>query len=362
MKKIILTADRPTGKLHIGHYVGSLMQRVKLQNEGNYDEYIIMIADAQALTDNSGNIVKVRDNVLEVMLDYLAVGLDPKKVTFCIQSQIPALSELTMYYMNLVTLPRVLRNPTVKSEISQKDYDKDEAGVPVGFACYPISQAADITAFKANIIPVGDDQEPMLEQTREIVRSFNRTYNKDVLVECKAVLPENEICYRLVGTDGNAKMSKSLNNCIYLSDDENTIKKKVNSIMSFPRNIEDPGIIEGNVLFTYLNVFATDEHFKKYYPEFNNITELTNAYKKGGIGDGRIKQFLNEVMQDTIRPFREKRHEFERQIPMLIEILNNGTKHANELANQTLKEVKEAMGINYFDDTNFIKEQINKYN
>ena len=362
MKKIILTADRPTGKLHIGHYVGSLMQRVKLQNEGNYDEYIIMIADAQALTDNSGNIVKVRDNVLEVMLDYLAVGLDPKKVTFCIQSQIPALSELTMYYMNLVTLPRVLRNPTVKSEISQKDYDKDEAGVPVGFACYPISQAADITAFKANIIPVGDDQEPMLEQTREIVRSFNRTYNKDVLVECKAVLPENEICYRLVGTDGNAKMSKSLNNCIYLSDDENTIKKKVNSIMSFPRNIEDPGIIEGNVLFTYLNVFATDEHFKKYYPEFNNITELTNAYKKGGIGDGRIKQFLNEVMQDTIRPFREKRHEFERPIPMLIEILNNGTKHANELANQTLKEVKEAMGINYFDDTNFIKEQINKYN
>ncbi len=362
MKKIILTADRPTGKLHIGHYVGSLMQRVKLQNEGNYDEYIIMIADAQALTDNSGNIVKVRDNVLEVMLDYLAVGLDPKKVTFCIQSQIPALSELTMYYMNLVTLPRVLRNPTVKSEISQKNYDKDEQGVPVGFACYPISQAADITAFKANIIPVGDDQEPMLEQTREIVRSFNRTYNKDVLVECKAVLPENEICYRLVGTDGNAKMSKSLNNCIYLSDDENTIKKKVNSIMSFPRNIEDPGIIEGNVLFTYLNVFATDEHFKKYYPEFNNITELTNAYKKGGIGDGRIKQFLNEVMQDTIRPFRERRHEFEGQIPMLVEILNNGTKHANEIANQTLEEVKEAMGINYFDDTNFIKEQINKYN
>ncbi len=362
MKNIILTADRPTGRLHIGHYVGSLMQRVNLQEKGNYDDYFIMIADAQALTDNSGNIVKVRDNVLEVMLDYLAVGLDPKKVTFCIQSQIPALSELTMYYMNLVTLPRVLRNPTVKSEIAQKEYDKEGAGVPVGFACYPISQAADITAFKANIIPVGDDQEPMLEQAREIARTFNRTYGKDILVECKAVFPENEICSRLPGTDGNAKMGKSLNNCIYLSDDENTIKKKVNSIMSFPRNIEDPGILENNILFVYLNAFAKDEHFKRYYSEFNNLKELESAYQKGGIGDGRIKQFLNEVMQDTIRPIRERRHEFEHQIPMLIDILNKGTKHANEVANKTLEEVKDAMGINYFNDSKFIEEQVKKYN
>lgn len=362
MKKIILTADRPTGKLHIGHYVGSLMQRVNLQEKGDYDDYFIMIADAQALTDNSGNIVKVRDNVLEVMLDYLSVGLDPNKVTFCIQSQITALSELTMYYMNLVTLPRVLRNPTVKSEISQKKFDKEEIGLPVGFACYPISQAADITAFKANIIPVGDDQEPMLEQTREIVRTFNRTYNKDVLVECKAVLPENVVCHRLPGTDGNAKMSKSLNNCIYLSDDESTIKKKINSMSSFPRNIEDPGIVDGNIVFTYLSAFAKDEHFSKYYSEFKNLEELTEAYKKGGIGDGRIKKFLNDVMQETLRPIREKRHEFEKQIPMLIEILNNGTKKANEVANRTLNEVKDAMGINYFNDEKFVKEQISKYN
>ena len=361
MKNIILTADRPTGRLHIGHYVGSLAQRINLQEKGNYDEYIIMIADAQALTDNAGNIVKVRDNVLEVMMDYLSVGLDPNKITFCIQSQIPALSELTMYYMNLVTLPRVLRNPTVKSEVTLREFDKDETGIPVGFACYPISQAADITAFKANIIPVGDDQEPMLEQTREIVRSFNRTYNKDVLVECKGVLPEIEVCHRLPGTDG-VKMSKSLNNCIYLSDDENTIKKKVNSIVTFPRNIEDPGTIEGNVLFIYLEAFARDEHFKKYYNEFNNLNELKDAYKKGGIGDGRIKQFLNNVLQDLLKPIRDKRHEYEHQIPYLLDILNKGTKHANEIANTTLKEVKDAMGINYFNDDKFIKEQTNKYN
>lgn len=362
MKNIILTADRPTGKLHIGHYVGSLMQRVKLQNKGDYSEFIVMIADAQALTDNSGNIVKVRDNVLEVMLDYLAIGLDPNKITFCIQSQIPALSELTTYYMNLVTLPRVLRNPTVKSEISQKEYDKEGSGVPVGFACYPISQAADITAFKANIIPVGDDQEPMLEQTREIVRSFNRTYNTNVLVECKAVLPENAVCYRLPGLDGSAKMSKSLNNCIYLSDDEATIKKKINSMSSFPRNIDEPGIIEGNVMFTYLNAFANDAHFSKYYPEFKNLDELTNAYQKGGIGDGRIKKFLNDVMQEILLPIRERRCEFEKNIPMLIEILNKGTKKAQDMANETLNEVKAAMGINYFEDDKFIQDQINKYN
>ena len=269
MKNIILTADRPTGRLHIGHYVGSLRERVRLQNEGDFDELIVMIADAQALTDNAENPRKIRENVIEVMLDYLAVGLDPEKVTFCIQSQLPALPELTAYYMNLVTLQRLLRNPTVKSEINLRGFDKEGVGIPVGFANYPISQAADITAFKANLIPVGIDQEPMLEQTREIVRSFNRIYKTNTLVECKSVLAKNELCYRLPGTDGDAKMSKSLGNCIYLADEPNVIKKKINSMKSFPREIEEPGIIEGNVVFTYLEAFADDNHFKKYYPEFN---------------------------------------------------------------------------------------------
>ena len=362
MENIILTGDRPTGNLHIGHYVGSLKQRVELQNKGDYKHLIILIADAQALTDNSGNPQKVRDNIVEVMLDYLAVGLDPKKTTFCIQSQIPALTELTAYYMNLVSLPRVLRNPTVKTEIKLRGFsDNEESGIPVGFANYPISQAADITAFKANLVPVGDDQEPMLEQTREIVRSFNRTYNTNCLVECKSILPENEVCLRLPGTDGNAKMSKSLGNSIYLSDESEVIKKKINSIATFPRAIEEPGILENNVLFTYLSAFAEDNHFKKYYPEFNNLKELETAYKKGGIGDGRIKKFLNDVMQEVLEPIRNRRKEFSKNIPYILEILKEGTKKANELANETLREVKSAMGIDYFDGDAFLKEQIEKY-
>ena len=361
MKKIILTADRPTGRLHIGHFVGSLRERVRLQEDGNYDEFVVMIADAQALTDNAENPGKIRDNVIEVMLDYLAVGLDPSKVTFCIQSMLPALSELTEYYMNLVTLQRLLRNPTVKTEIKQKGFDNEKTGIPVGFANYPISQAADITAFKGNIIPVGEDQEPMLEQTREIVRSFNRIYKKDVLVECKAVLPENESCYRLPGTDGNAKMSKSLGNCIYLSDEPDVIKKKVNSIASMPRNIDEPGILEGNVAFIYLDAFCTDEHFSKYYPEFKNLNELKEAYAKGGIGDGTIKKFLNNVMQDVLSPIRERRHVFEKKIPEIIDILKTGTDKAIKMTNETLAEVKDAMAINYFNGDSFLNEQIDKY-
>ena len=359
MENIILTGDRPTGKLHLGHYVGSLKSRVLLQQKGGYKYLIILIADAQALTDNSGNPQKVRDNIVEVMLDYLAIGLDPKKVIFAVQSQISALSELTTYYMNLVTLPRVLRNPTVKSEIKLRGYlENEDHGVPVGFVTYPISQAADITAFKANIVPVGDDQEPMLEQTREIVRSFNRIYKTNTLVECKAVLPDNTVCLRLPGIDGNAKMSKSLNNAIYLSDESNEIKKKVNSIVSFPRAIEEPGILKNNIIFTYLEAFAEEEHFKKFYPEFKNINELESAYTKGGIGDGRVKKFLYEVLESIIGPIRERRKEYSKDIKRIIDILKNGTKKANELANETLNEVKNAMGINYFFDTNFEKEQI----
>ena len=360
MKNIILTGDRPTGKLHIGHFVGSLRERVRMQNETQYDEFIVLIADAQALTDNFDNPEKVRENILEVMLDYLSIGLDPSKVTFAIQSQIRALPELTAYYMNLVTLPRLLRNPTVKSEIKFRGFDEKETGIPVGFANYPISQAADITAFKANLIPVGEDQEPMLEQTREIVRSFNRVYKKEVLVECKGILPKDDVCKRLPGCDG-AKMSKSLGNAIYLSDDEEEIKKKVNSIATFPRKLEDPGILENNILFMYLEAFVKDEHFRNYYPEFNNINELKEAYSKGGIGDGRIKKFLCEVLNDNLKPFREKRLELSKDIESIIKILKDGTNKANNMADQTLEEVKEAMGINYFSTDNFEKEQINKY-
>ena len=343
MKNIVLTGDRPTGKLHLGHFVGSLRQRVMLQNAGGYDEFYVMIADAQALTDNAENPQKVRENVLEVMLDYLSVGLDPKKVTFFVQSQISALPELTSYYMNLVTLPRLLRNPTVKNEIAQKGFEK--SGVPVGFATYPISQASDITAFKANIIPVGEDQEPMLEQTREIVRTFNRTYNTDTLVECKAILAQNKESLRLPGTDGSAKMSKSLGNCIYLSDEYDTLKKKVNSIVTKPRKLEEPGETENSVLFTYLRAICCDEHFKKYYPEFNNLQELETAYRKGGLGDGKIKQFLLNVLNDILEPVRTKRKELQSHIAEIIDILKEGTKKANMVANQTLSEVKKAMFI-----------------
>ena len=347
MKNIILTGDRPTGNLHIGHYVGSLKRRYLLQEKGNYDEFYIMIADAQALTDNFDNPDKVRNNIINVMLDYLAVGLDPNKITFFIQSEVSALTELTFYYMNLVTVPRVLRNPTVKSEINDKDF-KDS--IPVGFAVYPISQAADITAFKANIIPVGDDQEPMIEQTREIVRSFNRIYNSDVLRECKSLLPDSMSERRLVGTDGKEKMSKSLNNCIYLKDDKETIREKVFSIKTTSRKIEEPGVIEDNILFIYLEAFCKDEHFKKYYNEFNNLDELKIAYQKGGIGDVTIKKFLTEVINDELSPIRERRKKYENNLDYVYEVLRDGTKKAVEAANETVKEVKTAMKINYFNE------------
>ncbi len=347
MKNIILTGDRPTGNLHIGHYVGSLKRRYLLQEKGNYDEFYIMIADAQALTDNFDNPDKVRNNIINVMLDYLAVGLDPNKITFFIQSEVSALTELTFYYMNLVTLPRVLRNPTVKSEINDKDF-KDS--IPVGFAVYPISQASDITAFKANIIPVGDDQEPMIEQTREIVRSFNRIYNSDVLRECKSLLPDSMSERRLVGTDGKEKMSKSLNNCIYLKDDKETIREKVFSIKTTSRKIEEPGVIEDNILFIYLEAFCKDEHFKKYYNEFNNLDELKIAYQKGGIGDVTIKKFLAEVINDELSPIRERRKKYENNLDYVYEVLREGTKKAVEAANETVKEVKTAMKINYFNE------------
>ena len=363
MKNVILTGDRPTGRLHLGHYVGSLKRRVELQNEGNYEKFFIMIADAQALTDNSGTPQKVRDNIIEVILDYLSVGLDPKKVTFLIQSQISALPELTCYYMNLVSLPRVLRNPTVKSEIKLRGFDSEDKGVPVGFANYPISQAADITAFKANIIPVGDDQLPMIEQTREIVRSFNSTYNTNTLVIPNAILPDNEACLRLPGTDGNAKMSKSLNNCIYLSDDSETLKKKVQSMYTDPNHIKitDPGNIEGNTVFTYLDAFATEEHFKKYLSEYKNLDELKEHYKKGGLGDSKIKTFLYNILEEILTPIRQRRSYYEKRIDEVLQMLQDGTKEANEYANRTLLEVKKDMGINYFDDDKFMQEQLKKY-
>ena len=355
--KRILTGLQPTGVITLGNYIGAIKQMKERQNE--YESFIF-VADLHAITIPQ-DPETLRNNRLSLVALYLACGIDPEKSTIYIQSMIPEIAELTVFYSNLVTIARLQRNPTVKTEIAQKR-DLFGESVTYGFLGYPVSQAADITAFKANIIPVGDDQEPMLEQTREIVRSFNRTYNTNVLVECKAVLPENAVCYRLPGLDGSAKMSKSLNNCIYLSDDEATIKKKINSMSSFPRNIDEPGIIEGNVMFTYLNAFANDAHFSKYYPEFKNLDELTNAYQKGGIGDGRIKKFLNDVMQELLLPIRERRCEFEKNIPMLIEILNKGTKKAQDMANETLNEVKAAMGINYFEDDKFIQDQINKYN
>lgn len=346
-KNIILTGDRPTGRLHIGHYVGSLKRRIQLQNEGNYEKMYIMIADAQALTDNFSNPEKVRKNILEVALDYLAVGLDPNKVTFFIQSQVQALTELTFYYMNLVTLSRLERNPTVKQELKQKDFKNS---IPTGFLCYPISQAADITAFKANIIPVGDDQLPMIEQTNEIVKSFNSIYG-NVLVNAKAVLPENETCFRLVGTDGNAKMSKSLGNCIFLADTEEDVRKKVMSMYTDPNHIkiEDPGKVEGNTVFTYLDVFCEDEHFEKYLPEYKNLDELKDHYRRGGLGDVKIKKFLNNILQDLLRPIRERREELAKNPEKVMKILEEGSKEAIKDANKTLEEVKKAMQINYFE-------------
>ncbi len=347
MKNIILTGDRPTGPLHIGHYVGSIKNRVKVQNEGNYDEMYVFLADAQALTDNFDNPKKIKDNIIEVALDYLAVGLDPSKVTFFIQSMIPELTELTFYYMNLVTISRLHRNPTVKSEIEQKGF---EESIPAGFFTYPVSQTADITAFKANIIPVGDDQLPMIEQAREIVRKFNSIYG-NTLVEPKELLPENEACFRLVGIDGKAKMSKSLDNCIYLKDSEEEIKRKVMSMYTDPNHIkiEDPGNVEGNTVFTYLDAFCKDDDFKKYLPEYNNLDELKQHYQRGGLGDMKIKRFLNDILQAELKPIRERRQKYEKDIDKVYDILKEGTKKARLAASKTLKEVKTAMGIEYFD-------------
>ena len=344
---IILTGDRPTGKLHLGHYIGSLKNRVVLQNEGNYDEMYLMIADSQALTDNFDNPKKVRDNIINVALDYLSVGIDPKKVNIFIQSQVPALTELSFYYMNLVTVSRLQRNPTVKNEIKEKSFEKS---IPVGFFCYPISQAADITAFKANIIPVGNDQLPMLEQTNEIVSSFNRIYG-ETLVPCKAILNENKIAQRLPGLDGNAKMSKSLNNGIYLSDPSDVIYKKVMSMYTDPNHIkvEDPGKVEGNMVFTYLDVFSSDEQISRY-SEYKTLDEMKKAYEKGGLGDVKIKKVLYNVLEEILSPIREKRRYYEEHLDEVYSILKEGTNKANEKANKTLKEVKKAIMIDFFEE------------
>lgn len=344
---IILTGDRPTGKLHLGHYIGSLKNRVVLQNEGNYDEMYLMIADSQALTDNFDNPKKVRDNIINVALDYLSVGIDPKKVNIFIQSQIPALTELSFYYMNLVTVSRLQRNPTVKNEIKEKSFEKS---IPVGFFCYPISQAADITAFKANIIPVGNDQLPMLEQTNEIVSSFNRIYG-ETLVPCKAILNKNKIAQRLPGLDGNAKMSKSLNNGIYLSDPSDVIYKKVMSMYTDPNHIkvEDPGKVEGNMVFTYLDVFSSNEQISKY-SEYKTLDEMKKAYEKGGLGDVKIKKVLYNILEEILSPIREKRKYYEEHLDEVYSILKEGTTKANEKANKTLKEVKKAIMIDFFEE------------
>lgn len=359
MEKIILTGDRPTGRLHIGHYVGSLRRRVELQNSGEFDKIFIMIADAQALTDNFENPEKIRQNIIEVALDYLSAGLDPGKSTLFIQSQIPELTELTFFYSNLVTVSRLQRNPTVKNEIKLRNF---EASIPVGFFTYPISQAADITAFKATTVPVGEDQLPMIEQTREIVRKFNTVYD-EVLVEPEVLLPENEACCRLPGTDGGQKMSKSLGNCIYLADTETDVKKKVMSMYTDPTHIQisDPGHLEGNTVFTYLDAFSKPEHFEEYLPEYANLQELKDHYTRGGLGDVKIKKFLNNIMQEELAPIRARRAEFEKDIPAVYEILKKGSEVARERAAQTMAEVKRAMKINYFEDAELIKSQSEKY-
>lgn len=353
MKKIILTGDRPTGHLHVGHYVGSLKERVSLQNSGEYDEVYIMVADAQALTDNADNPEKVRQNVMQVALDYLSCGIDPTKSNIFIQSMIPELAELTVYYMNLVTVSRVQRNPTVKAEIKQKNF---ETSLPLGFFCYPVSQASDITAFKATTVPAGEDQMPMIEQCCEIVRKFNEVYG-ETLVEPKIVLPTNKSCLRLPGIDGKAKMSKSLGNCIYLSDTEEDTKKKVMSMFTDPTHLrrEDPGHVEGNPVFTYLDAFCKDEYFAEYLPDYKNLDELKAHYQRGGLGDMVVKKFLNNVIQTELRPIRERRSDWEKRLPDVYEILKQGTAKARETAAQTLSEVKHAMRIDYFTDDNLLK-------
>ena len=359
MDKIILTGDRPTGRLHVGHYVGSLRRRVELQNSGEYDKIFIMIADAQALTDNFENPDKVRENIVEVALDYLSCGLDPARSTMLIQSQIPELTELTFYYMNLVTVSRLQRNPTVKNEIQMRNF---EASIPVGFFNYPISQAADITAFKATTVPVGEDQLPMLEQAREIVHKFNSVY-APVLVEPQALISQNAACLRLPGVDGKAKMSKSLGNCIYLADSPEDVKKQVMSMYTDPEHlmVSDPGHLEGNTVFTYLDAFCLDEHFERYLPEYSCLQELKDHYTRGGLGDVKVKKLLCNVLQGELEPIRQRRREYEKDIPEIYNILKKGSEAAREAAAQTLSQVKSAMRINYFEDMDLIEAQVKKY-
>ena len=353
MKQIILTGDRPTGRLHVGHYVGSLKERVRLQNSGKYDEIYIMIADAQALTDNAEHPEKVRDNIIQVALDYLACGLDPEKSTIFIQSMVPELTELTFYYMNLVTVSRVQRNPTVKAEIQMRNF---EASIPVGFFCYPISQAADITAFKATTVPVGEDQMPMIEQCREIVHKFNSVYG-ETLVEPQIILPQNQACLRLPGIDGKAKMSKSLGNCIYLSDEPEDIRKKIMSMFTDPNHlrVEDPGQVEGNPVFIYLDAFCRPEHFTEFLPDYNSLDELKDHYRRGGLGDVKVKKFLNNVIQSELGPIRERRKEWEQRLPDVYDILAEGSRRAKETAAKTLADVRHSMKIDYFDNGTLTK-------
>ena len=353
MKQIILTGDRPTGRLHVGHYVGSLKERVKLQNSGNYDEIYIMIADAQALTDNAEHPEKVRQNIMQVALDYLACGLDPEKSTIFIQSMIPELTELTFYYMNLVTVSRVQRNPTVKAEIQMRNF---EASIPVGFFCYPISQAADITAFRATSVPVGEDQMPMIEQCKEIVHKFNSVYG-ETLTEPKIVLPSNQACLRLPGIDGKAKMSKSLGNCIYLSDESEDIRTKIMSMFTDPNHIrvQDPGKVEGNPVFIYLDAFCRPEHFEEFLPDYNNLDELKAHYQRGGLGDVKVKKFLNNVIQSELEPIRNRRKMWEKNLPDVYDIRKKGSAAARETAAKTLDDVRHSMRIDYFTDDNLLK-------
>ena len=359
MGKIILTGDRPTGKLHLGHYVGSLRRRVQLQNEGNYDRMFVFMADVQALTDNADNPEKIRQNIVEVALDYLSAGLDPEKCVLFIQSQIPELAELTTYLMNLITVSRVQRNPTVKTEIKMRNF---EANIPLGFFCYPVSQAADITLFKATTVPAGEDQEPMLEVTRELVRRFNQTY-APVLLEPNIMLPENATARRLPGTDGKEKMSKSLGNCIYLSDSADDVWQKVRSMYTDPThvNLNDPGHVEGNAVFTYLDAFSTDDDFAEFLPEYQNLEELKAHYTRGGLGDMKCKKFLNQVINKMLDPIRQRRAEYEKDIPEIFNILRKGTDEARAVAAQTMDEVRAAMRINYFDDAELIRQQAEKF-
>lgn len=360
MGKIILTGDRPTGKLHLGHYVGSLRRRVQLQNEGNYDRMFVFMADVQALTDNASNPEKIRQNIIEVALDYLSAGLDPSKCTLYIQSHIPELAELTTYLMNIVSVARVQRNPTVKTEVKMRGFESNS--VPLGFFCYPVSQAADIAAFKATTVPAGEDQEPMIELTRELVNRFNQTY-APVLVEPEILLPENATARRLPGTDGKEKMSKSLGNCIYLSDDADTVWSKVKSMYTDPThiNVSDPGHVEGNAVFTYLDAFSTDQDFADFWPEFQNLDELKAAYTHGGIGDMKCKKLLNNVINRMLDPIRQRRAEYEKDIPEIFNILKQGSESARETAAQTMEDVRRAMRIDYFDDAELIRQQSEKF-